>query len=115
MFTTDKCKVASCDNGCRAGGLCCYHTAIQAEMKTVTKQLASVATSSHEKLTELMWPTMAPLALRSVRLKREGKWVCIVQDCETLARRGFKDCVSTARCKLRSTLHSPSDLLGFTS
>jgi hypothetical protein len=25
-----KCRVAICDNGRRAGGLCCYHTAIQA-------------------------------------------------------------------------------------
>jgi 5-methylcytosine-specific restriction endonuclease McrA len=85
MPESQKCAVTICKNGRRAGGLCCYHTAIQAEMNTVTTQLASVATSSREELLELLSPTMAPLVLRSERSMRGGKWVCIVQDCTTLA------------------------------
>jgi hypothetical protein len=63
--------VATCDNGCRAGGLCCYHTAIQAAMNTVAAQLASVATVSREKLLGIV----SPFVLRSERVKRDGKWV----------------------------------------
>jgi 5-methylcytosine-specific restriction endonuclease McrA len=106
MSNIMKCKVAICNNGCRAGGLCCYHTAIQAEMSAVSTQLASVATSSRDELTELMWPTLPPLVLRSERLKRDGKWVCIVENCTTLARRGFKSCGKhgTIQRKIDATL-----------
>jgi hypothetical protein len=86
MSNSMKCKVAICDNGCRACGLCSYHTAIQAEMSVVSTQLASVATGSREELLGLV----SPLVLRSERLKRDGKWVCIVENCTTTGQPGPK-------------------------
>jgi hypothetical protein len=69
-------------------------------MNNVAAQLASVATVSREKLLGIV----SPFVLRSERVKRDGKWVCIVQNCTTLAQKGLKH-----MCRIHHSSHAKID------